>query len=131
MLVYKIDRLNAAGSVSLLLLGWAVSAPCVGWISDHIRRRKAPALICTSLALISFSILIYGPELSLTVARSLIFLNGLFSAGMVLCFATTREHNKSQAVEVLLRLLICGLWLLVLFCNPLLAGFWTYIGTEY
>ena len=97
MLVYKVDRHNAAGSVSLLLLGWAVSAPCIGWISDRIRRRKAPALICTSLALISFSILIYGPELSLTVARGLIFLNGLFSAGMVLCFATTREHNESQA----------------------------------
>ena len=97
MLVYKVDRRNAAGLVSLLLLGWAVSAPCIGWISDRIRRRKAPALICTSLALISFSILIYGPELSLTVAGGLIFLNGLFSAGMVLCFATTREHNESQA----------------------------------
>jgi MFS family permease len=97
MLVYKVDRRNAAGSVSLLLLGWAVSAPCIGWVSDRMRRRKAPALICTSLALISFSILIYGPELSLTVARGLIFLNGLFSAGMVLCFATTHEHNENQA----------------------------------
>ena len=87
MLVYKIDRLSAAGLVSLLLLGWAVSAPCIGWISDRMRRRKAPALICTSLALISFSILIYGPELSLTVARGLIFFKWVIFGwyGALLC----------------------------------------------
>ena len=97
MLIYGISRPEAAASVSLLLLGWALAAPTVGWISDKTRRRKAPLLICNFLALGCFSVLIYGPHLSLTVASVLIFLNGFFSAAMVLCFATTREHNSSQA----------------------------------
>jgi hypothetical protein len=45
MLVYKIDHPNAAGLVSLLLMGWAVAAPGIDWISDRVLRRKAPALI--------------------------------------------------------------------------------------
>ena len=97
MLVYKLNRPEAAAAVSLLLLGWAVAAPTIGWISDKTRRRKAPLLVCNVSALICFSTLIYGPHLSLTTASVLIFLNGFFSAGMVLCFATTREHNSSQA----------------------------------
>lgn len=97
MMVYGIDRPQAAGSVSLLLLGWALSAPTVGWISDRIGRRKRPALICSLMALLSFCILIYGPVLSLSVANGLIFLTGVFSAGMVVGFATVREHNQINA----------------------------------
>ena len=97
MMVYGLDRPQAAGSVSLLLLGWAVAAPTIGWISDQIGRRKPPALICSVLALASFSVLIYGPVLSLSMANGLIFLNGAFSAGMVVGFATVREHNHLRS----------------------------------
>ncbi len=97
MTVYGIDRPQAAASVSLLLFGWALSAPAIGWVSDRIQKRKPPALICALMALVSFSLLIYGPALSLTGANILIFLNGVFSAGMVIGFATVREHNSAQA----------------------------------
>jgi len=97
MTVYGIDRPQAAGSVSLLLLGWAFAAPTIGWISDRIQRRKLPAVVCSLLALVSFSILIYGPAMPLYVANGLIFINGAMSAGMVVGFATVREHNRSQA----------------------------------
>lgn len=97
MTVYGIDRAQAAGSVSLLLLGWALSAPTIGWISDRIGRRRRPALICSLMALLTFCALIYGPVFSLSVANSLIFLNGVFSAGMVVGFATVREHNHVDA----------------------------------
>ena len=54
MVLYEIDCHSAAGAVSLLLLGWSVAAPRIGWISNRIRLRKAPALVYTTLALISF-----------------------------------------------------------------------------
>jgi MFS family permease len=37
-----ICRPQAALLVSMTLVGWALGSPASGWISDHIRRRKAP-----------------------------------------------------------------------------------------
>lgn len=97
MTVYGLERPQAAGSVSLLLLGWAFAAPTIGWISDRIQRRKMPALVCSVGALVSFTLLIYGPTMPLYVANGLILVNGAMSAGMVVGFATVREHNRAEA----------------------------------
>jgi len=96
MQVYGLSRPAAAGSASLMMIGWAVAAPIVGWASDKVGRRKIPLMVCSTLALTSISILIYGPQQPLAVANILLFLNGAFSSGMVICFALARENNPSH-----------------------------------
>jgi len=96
MEVYDLSRPAAAGSASLLLIGWAVSAPAVGWVSDRVGRRKLPLMIATAISLISISLLIYGPPIPLYLANTLLFLNGAASSGMVICFALARENNAAH-----------------------------------
>ncbi len=93
---YDISRPAAAASTSLLLVGWGIGGPLMGWLSDHLKRRKPLMVLGSMVALATFSALIYAPGLSLNGARALLFCNGLFSGSMVLCFATGREHNRPE-----------------------------------
>ncbi len=97
MKVYGLSRAAAAGSMSLMLIGWAIGAPAIGWLSDHLMKRKAPLLISTLVALASIAGLIYVPGLPLAAVEVLLLVNGIASGGMVLCFATAREVNRSEA----------------------------------
>lgn len=96
MQVYGLERTAAAGSTSLMLIGWGIGAPLTGWVSDHIGLRRLPMLASSVIVLILFSVLIYTPDLPLGAARTLLFLHGFFNGGMVICFAISREHNKPQ-----------------------------------
>jgi len=93
---YDLSRPVAAGSASLMLIGWAVSAPVVGWVSDRIGRRKLPLMIAAVISLCSISLLVYGPSVPLYFADVLLFLNGAASSGMVICFALARENNAAH-----------------------------------
>lgn len=94
MQVYDLSRPSAAGSASLLLIGWGVSAPLIGWISDRISRRKFPLVVSALISVTSISILIYGPPMPLLIANILLFVNGASSSGMVVCFALARENSS-------------------------------------
>ncbi len=93
---YDISRPEAAASTSLLLVGWGIGGPLVGWLSDRLKRRKPLMVLGALVALATFSALVYVPDLSLTSARIMLFLNGLFSGSMVLGFAAAREHNRPE-----------------------------------
>jgi len=97
MQAYDLSRPAAALSTSLLLIGWGAGAPLAGWISDRIVSRKIPMMLGAFMAVSTFSILIYYPDLPLFAARVLLFVNGFFSGVMPICFAVSRENNIPRA----------------------------------
>ena len=96
MQAYDISRPAAAATTSLLLIGWGIGAPLAGWLSDRLKRRKPLMVLGALVALTTFSAVVYTPGLSLEAARVLLFINGVFSGSMVLCFAAGREHNRPE-----------------------------------
>lgn len=96
MEAYGLERPAAAASTSLMLIGWGIGAPLTGWVSDHIGSRRIPMLTSALAATVLISIILYVPDLSLSVVRVLLFLMGLLNGGMVICFAMGREHNKPE-----------------------------------
>ncbi len=92
MRLYDLDRVAAAGSNSLMLVGWAVGAPAGGWISDRLGRRRLPMTAAAALTLLGWLILLYTPGLSLTMDQILLFLIGTVSGAMVICIAAARER---------------------------------------
>ena len=98
MAAYDLARPEAAFLVSLLLLGWAVGAPFGGWLSDRIGKRQ-PILICGSALLcISLTMLIFVPDLALSLSVALFVLTGLSGGFMACCFALVREVIPVQIV---------------------------------
>jgi MFS family permease len=96
MQLYGLDRVAAAGSNSLMLVGWAVGAPAGGWISDRMGRRRIPMTAAAALSLVGWIILLYTPNLSLALDRILLFGIGSASGAMVVCIAAARERASAS-----------------------------------
>jgi len=119
MEVQGFTRPQAAGSMSLMLLGWGIGAPIIGWISDRFARRKAPFVFCSLVALSTISLLLYGPELSALGINILLFINGLFSGAVILLFATVREHNEARVAGTAMAIVNMGIILSGAVMQPL------------
>ena len=90
---YELSSNMAAQTVSLIFIGFAVGAPVFGWFSDWLGRRKIVIFWGTFLALITISIVIYAPDISLSFVTLLLFLFGFFISSFLLCFTMIREIN--------------------------------------
>jgi MFS family permease len=95
---HGLSRPAAALNTSLMLVGWAVGSPLVGWISDRIGRRRLPMTVGALIAVSSMTLLLVVPGLTLGAVRVLLFLNGFAGGTMVLCFAVMRETNAGGAI---------------------------------
>lgn len=116
MEVHGFSRPAAAAAMSLMLLGWGIGAPVVGWISDHLHRRKLPFVVCNVLALTTISTLLYGPELTTAGINGLLFVTGLFSGAVILLFPAVREHNDPAVAGTAMAMVNIG----VIFSGALL-----------
>ena len=96
MAAYGLGRPAAAATASLVLVGFGVAAPLIGWWSDRIGRRKLPMLIGSSLALAAVMALVFLPDLPLGAAYVLLVVYGAASSSFVLSFAVGREHNLPE-----------------------------------
>lgn len=98
MQVYGAPRAEAAFTVSLLIVGWAVGSPLWGWISDRSGRRRVPMATGAALSLLALLGVLYLPGLPLGILGGLLFLSGLGAAAMVICYAAARDINPPRAV---------------------------------
>ena len=100
--VYGLDRTSAAATMSLMYVGWMIGAPSIGWLSDHLGRRRPIMVGGMALAALTLLLILYAPPQSLLLLSILFVLNGVGSSAMVLSFATAREHNPPEATGAVL-----------------------------
>ena len=106
-----LDDRSAASIASMMFLGWALGSPLLGWLSDHLGRRKLPLQAGALLALLTLLGILYWPQVNERGLRLLFFLNGFGAGAMVLCFATCREWNRmanSGAASGLINMCVVG-----------------------
>lgn len=95
MQAHGMARPQAAAGASMMLIGWAVAAPSLGWLSDRIGRRK-PILVGGAVAaLAGWLVLLYGPTLPWPALFALLAWIGATSSAMALSFAVGREANAA------------------------------------
>lgn len=93
---HHLSKLQAAKTISMLFLGWAVGAPLVGYFSDHSGRRIAPLVFGALLSLLCISLVLYCPGLSYIKLNLLMFLYGLFSASEIIIFIMAKENSGAN-----------------------------------
>jgi MFS family permease len=96
MTAHDLSRPEAAASVSIMLVGWAIGAPLAGWVSDHIGRRRRPLVVSAVTALTSFAAMIYLPGIPLWAVQVLFFVNGAASGATTISFAVVRENIDAR-----------------------------------
>lgn len=94
---HHLTKIQAAKSISLMFLGWAVGAPLSGYWSDHTGRRVRPLVIGALLSLISIGLVLYYPHLSYTALNVLLFIYGLASGTEIIIFIMAKENTGSYA----------------------------------
>lgn len=94
--IHGLSKESAALGTSLMLVGWGIGSPLVGWASDRFATRRVPMLVTAVGTLACTLAWLYG-GLPLPAVYALQFLTGVFSGGIVVFFAAVREHNLVTA----------------------------------
>lgn len=86
---------DAVISVALVLFGWVIGCPLLGWVSDRIKRRK-PVVIGGAVALLAAECLVvFGPAGYVdSVLFSLFF--GIVSGAAMIPYTMIKEANPAQ-----------------------------------
>ncbi|MFO2772902.1 MFS transporter [Legionella pneumophila serogroup 1] len=86
----------AAFATGLIFIGWGISGPLSGWISDKMGRRKPLMIISAVCGVILISLFVFIPEMSQTTAYILFFVFGLTNTGVAISYAVSTEiHDRS------------------------------------
>jgi MFS family permease len=93
--VYQFTPETAASVVSMTFVGWIIAGPSIGALSDKIKRRRSPLLVCAVMAAILLSAVFYIPNLSITSLYVVFFFIGIFCGAHPLCFALGKENNAN------------------------------------
>ncbi len=88
---YHLTRNNAAFSVSLIFVGFAIGAPFFGWLSDVIKKRKPVLFLGSLTAFICILQVLYAPSQPIFSLRVFLFLFGFGASGFFTSFAMIRE----------------------------------------
>jgi sugar phosphate permease len=94
--VYHLSALTAASLVSVILLGWALGSPLLGWISDRIQRRKPVIYLSVAFSFVFMVIMLYCSSLSLPWLFIVAFLYGFSNVGVSTCYAVACELAPGQ-----------------------------------
>ncbi len=89
---YGIERSQAAGLTSTMLLAWAAGGPTLGAISDRLKRRKLPYLFANITAATLWGIFLFV-SIPLPLLYPLFAAIGFASGGLIIGFAFAREVN--------------------------------------
>ncbi len=90
---YHLSNIQSSWANSLIFIGMMVGCPLLGKLSDKLRNRKQPMVICGVLLLLALLITFYIPNLPFVVVLCLFFLTGFSSAGQIICYPLIAESN--------------------------------------
>ncbi|HLB58020.1 MAG TPA: MFS transporter, partial [Gammaproteobacteria bacterium] len=93
--VHHLTWMQASYATTLFFVGVIFGAPAFGWFSDYIGRRVLPMLIGAVVSLVIVLVLMYTPDLSLSILIALFFLIGFVTSSQVLSYPAIAELNPT------------------------------------
>lgn len=104
LMVHGLSEGAAHLGASMLWLGLAVGSACVPHLSDVVRKRKMPIVVCNIGQLIAFLALVYMSGLGSIAAMVLCLVFGFCNAAHMLSFSTSadvvRPHQIGTAASI-------------------------------
>lgn len=94
--VYGMDLESAALGIALIFIGWGIGGPIMGGLSDYFRRRRPFMWFSASASCVIMTIILYIPNLPISVLYTLLFTFGLSNPGVVVAYAVAGEINPHR-----------------------------------
>lgn len=95
IVAYGMSRPSAAMAASMVMLGWGIGAPLIGWVSDRIGRRKEPIFAGIVVGGGALMAIVYVPGLPLPAIFVLLLLTGFGASSTITCYAAARENHPA------------------------------------
>lgn len=118
---------DAVTSVALVLFGWVIGCPLLGWVSDRIKRRK-PVVIGGAVALlIAECVIVFGPAAYVDSA-GLSVLFGVISGAAMIPYTMIKEANPPEVAGTatgIMNLIVFAASALV---SPIASALYTHVG---
>lgn len=89
---------TAAFATGLIFIGWGISGPLTGWISDKIGLRKPLMIISAIFGLILSSVFVFYPFKSTSMAYLIFFAFGFTNTGVAIAYAVATEIQESKVL---------------------------------
>lgn len=103
---YKISTDTAALINLTSILGFAIGAPVLGWISTQAKKRKIFMIICPLLNVLFFCLKVYVPAIPAPLVGMLSFLGTFFVASSILSYTMTHEKNLPLVTATVIGLVL-------------------------
>lgn len=88
----------AAFATGLIFIGWGISGPITGWLSDRMGRRKPLMILSAFCGLILSTLFVFSPHMDKGMAYFLFFVFGLTNTGVAIAYAVSTEIHESNVV---------------------------------
>lgn len=86
----------AAFATGLIFIGWGISGPLTGWISDKLGKRKPIMIFSGACGVVFTSLFVFLPNLSQNSAYLIFFAFGLTNSGVAIAYAVSTElHDRN------------------------------------
>ncbi|CEK11923.1 MFS transporter [Legionella hackeliae] len=89
---------TAAFATGLIFIGWGISGPLSGWLSDKMGRRKPLMILSALCGVILTSLFVFYPNLDKTMAYIIFFVFGVTNTGVAIAYAVSTEICESNVV---------------------------------
>jgi sugar phosphate permease len=90
--VYQLTPEQAEFAIRWVFIGWIISGPTIGIISEKMRRRRTPLLVSAFMSATLLSMIFYLPGIPLLALYVIFFFIGVFCGAHPLCFALGKEN---------------------------------------
>lgn len=88
----------AAFATGLIFIGWGLSGPLSGWLSDRMGRRKPLMIISALFGVLFTTLFVYSPSMSQTYAYLLFFAFGATNTGVAIAYAVSTELHERNVI---------------------------------
>ncbi|PJD95068.1 MAG: MFS transporter [Legionella sp.] len=93
-----LDAHAAAFATGLIFIGWGISGPLSGWLSDKIGRRKPIMILSAVCGLFLTSLFVFLPNLDRNLAYVIFFVFGLTNTGVAIAYAVSTELHQRHVI---------------------------------
>lgn len=95
---YTISTPLAGSMCAMIWLGMGIGSPIAGWFSEKFSSRRKPLGFCALLGVATVIVVIYVPNIPLSLMFVLLFLFGVATSGQSLSFNLINDNMPSKVI---------------------------------
>ena len=118
---YHLDKNQSAFMISLIFIGLGIGSPLIGLLSEYLGSQLKLMFICTLIACLAMSTVLYSHTMPQWMLGTLLFTFGFALGGYLLVFAVGKDINNINLAATAMAMINAGDAIFTGFTEPLIG----------